>query len=163
MRVISVKMVYFIRKFGVWHFRTFTALIKKSSKFQILLSTRWYFRPTNLTLSTLGKTLITLKYFFLFFFQKTGSDIPCQLSPMETICMKCQKLFSGKNMKNITNMTSAKLAQRVVKVKQFQSFKICMLRIRFCFDRPEVTSTYQLAIYLIISKFSRLFWPDEMI
>ena len=31
--------------------------------------------------------------------------------------MKCQILFSGKNKKNITNLSSAELAQRVVKVK----------------------------------------------
>ena len=36
---------------------------------------------------------------------------------METICMKCQILFSGKNKKNITNLSSAELAQRVVMVK----------------------------------------------
>ena len=32
-------------------------------------------------------------------------------------CMKCQILFSGKNKKNILNLSSAELAQRVVKVK----------------------------------------------
>ena len=31
--------------------------------------------------------------------------------------MKCQNLFSGKNKKNIINLSSAELAQRVVKVK----------------------------------------------
>ena len=30
--------------------------------------------------------------------------------------MKCQILFSGKNQKNIINLVSAELAQRVVKV-----------------------------------------------
>ena len=39
-----------------------------------------------------------LKY-FSYFSQKTGSDILCKLSPLETICMKCQNLFSGKNKK----------------------------------------------------------------
>ena len=33
--------------------------------------------------------------------------------------MKCQILFSGKNKKNITNLPSAELAHRVVKVKIF--------------------------------------------
>ena len=32
--------------------------------------------------------------------------------------MKCQILFSGKNKKNIINMSSAENAQRVVKVKK---------------------------------------------
>ena len=32
--------------------------------------------------------------------------------------MKCQILFSGKNKKNIINLSSAELAKRVVKVKE---------------------------------------------
>ena len=36
--------------------------------------------------------------------------------PEETICMSCQRLFSGKNKKNI-NLSYAEFAQRVVKVK----------------------------------------------
>ena len=32
--------------------------------------------------------------------------------------MKCQILFSGKNKKNITDLSSPELAQRVVKIKQ---------------------------------------------
>ena len=40
-----------------------------------------------------------------FFFPKeTDFDISCKLSPMETICMKCQGLCSGKNKKNIINL-----------------------------------------------------------
>ena len=34
--------------------------------------------------------------------------------------MKCQILFSGKNKKNIINLSSAENAQRVVKVKAFK-------------------------------------------
>ena len=40
-----------------------------------------------------------------------------QMSPMEIMCIKFQIQFSGKNKKNITNMLSAELAQRVVKVQ----------------------------------------------
>ena len=47
----------------------------------------------------------------------TEIDISYKLSPMETICMKCQILFSGNNKKNIINLPSAEFAQRVVKVK----------------------------------------------
>ena len=54
-----------------------------------------------------------LKY-FSYFSKKTGYDISCKL---ETICMKCQILFFGKNKKNIINLSSAENAQRVVKVK----------------------------------------------
>ena len=39
--------------------------------------------------------------YFPNFSQKTGFDISCKLSPMETVCMKCQILFSGKNKKKI--------------------------------------------------------------
>ena len=50
------------------------------------------------------------------FSQNTGFDISCKLSLMETICMKCQILFSEKNKKNIINLSSAELAKRVVMV-----------------------------------------------
>ena len=43
---------------------------------------------------------------------------------METICMKCQILFSRKNEKNTTNLSSAELAQQVVNVKEKNS---CLL------------------------------------
>ena len=55
-----------------------------------------------------------LKY-FSDFSQKKCFDISFKLSPLETICMECQILFSGKNKKNI-NLLSAELALRVVKV-----------------------------------------------
>ena len=49
-----------------------------------------------------------LVIFSLFFFtQKTGFDIACKLSPLETVCMKCQILFSGKNKKQYFKMFSA--------------------------------------------------------
>ena len=54
--------------------------------------------------------------FFLIFPSKIGFDISCKLSPQETICMKCQCLFSGKNKKNI-NLSSAGIAHTAEKVK----------------------------------------------
>ena len=68
-----------------------------------------------LTLSTLGK--VTNWWYFFVFFSETGVDISCKLSPIETVCMKFQILFSGKNKKNIISLSSAELAHRVVKVK----------------------------------------------
>ena len=52
--------------------------------------------------------------------------------------MKCQILFSGKNKKNIINLSSAENAQRVVKVK-FYMVPFCMISSRlqttvFCLD-----------------------------
>ena len=58
-------------------------------------------------------------FLFSYFSQETGVDISCKLSPMETICMKCQILFSWKNKKNI-NLSFAEFVQTVVKVKQGQ-------------------------------------------
>ena len=64
-----------------------------------------------LTLSMLGKNSADdiLKFFFFFsnFSQKTDFDISCKLSPEETICMKCQNLFSGKNKTNTIALSSA--------------------------------------------------------
>ena len=54
---------------------------------------------------------------FFLFFPKTGFDISCKLSPMETICMKCQNLFSGKNKKNISKCRLLKILPRVLSVK----------------------------------------------
>ena len=53
----------------------------------------------------------------LIFCQKIGFDISCKLSPWETICIKCQNLFSGN--KKYFKMLSAELARRVVKVNGF--------------------------------------------
>ena len=64
---------------------------------------------------------------FSYFSQKRGFDIT-----WETICMKCQNLFSGINRENVTNLWSAELAQRVVKVK-CQVF--CYLK---CFSRMQM-------------------------
>ena len=48
------------------------------------------------------------------FSQKNGFDISCKASQMETICMKCLVLFSGKKNKKNINLPSAELVQRVV-------------------------------------------------
>ena len=47
------------------------------------------------------------------------NDISCKLSQMETIGMKSQIKFPAKNKKKITTLSSAELAQRVVKVGFF--------------------------------------------
>ena len=57
-----------------------------------------------------------LMIFFLFFFfpQKTDFNISCKLSPPETICKKCQNLFSGKN---ISICRLLKILPRMLSVK----------------------------------------------
>ena len=84
----------------------------------------YYTNNICLTFSTLGKTFSS-RHFKIF--QTTGFDIPCKLSPSETICMKFENLFSEikkkkKNKKNIINLSSAEFAQIVVKVKQCPVF-----------------------------------------
>ena len=55
--------------------------------------------------------------FFSYFSQKTGFDISCKLSPLETICMNCQSLFSGKNKKKkYFKMSSADILPRVQRI-----------------------------------------------
>ena len=51
------------------------------------------------------------------FWEKTGFDISCKLSPVKIMCMECQILLSGKKKKNIFSLSSAEFAQRVVMVK----------------------------------------------
>ena len=65
-----------------------------------------------------------LKYIFFLFFPENRIRHFMQIVS-ETICMKSQILFSGKNKKNITNLLSAELAQRVVKVKSHPWDQIC--------------------------------------
>ena len=55
-----------------------------------------------LKLSSLGEIVMRRHieiFFFSYFSQKAGFDISCKLSPLETICMKCQNPFSWKNKK----------------------------------------------------------------
>ena len=68
----------------------------------------------KLTLSTLDKIYNRRQFeTFPYLSKKTECDISYKL---ETICMKCHILFSGKSKKNVINLLSAELAKRVVKV-----------------------------------------------
>ena len=59
-----------------------------------------YSKFYNLTFSTLGKIFTKRNIgIFLIFPHKTGFNISCKMSPVETICMKCQNPFSGENKK----------------------------------------------------------------
>ena len=46
--------------------------------------------------------------------QKAGFGISCKLSPLKTICRKCQIQFSGKIKKTVVKLSSVEYAQRVV-------------------------------------------------
>ena len=69
--------------------------------------------------SKLGKNFSrNFEIFFLFFFsKKIGFDTACKLSPLETICMKCQSLFLGEKMRQISMSLLLNLP-RVIKFKQ---------------------------------------------
>ena len=80
-------------------------------------------KASRITLSTLGKTSADgiLKY-ISYFTKKTGFDISCKLSSLKAICMKCKIRFSGGKEKKSYNLSSAELAQRVVKFKPLYCF-----------------------------------------
>ena len=55
-----------------------------------------------------------------YFSQKIGFDIP---SKLETVCVKCQNLCTGKNVK-ISNLSSAEFVWRVIKVNTDLSLQL---------------------------------------
>ena len=67
---------------------------------------------------------MTSWWHFSYFSQKTEFDISCKLSPLETICMKCQILFSGKNRKNVSKYHLLKILPIVLSI-HIRSFRIC--------------------------------------
>ena len=90
--------------------------------------------PMYLTLSRLGEKFSILNdilKYLSYFFQKSGSDIPCKLSPWETISIKCQSLFPEKKVyiyirKMSSIFPSVELAQRVLKIKPWLSETSCL-------------------------------------
>ena len=93
--------------------------------------------------SNLGKIVSRrhTEIFFSYFSQKTEFDI----SPLETIYIKCQILFSGKNIKTI-KFSSAELPKKTLKVKNIRS-------------EFEVSHNIYLFIYLFqncLQRFSNL-------
>ena len=53
---------------------------------------------------------------FFLYSKKTSFVISCKLSPVGTICMKCQVPFSRKNKKNILKCHLLKFLSRVLKI-----------------------------------------------
>ena len=56
--------------------------------------------------------------------------------------MKCQILLSGKNKRNIIKLSSAELAQRVVKVKEYFFMRFFL----FHFSRKNIGCGYSLEV-----------------
>ena len=61
------------------------------------------------TYSAMGEFSRQQIYIFLFFPQKIGLTFHANCLLKETICMKCQILFSGKNNKKYFKMSSAEI------------------------------------------------------
>ena len=96
-----------------------------------------------------------MKY-FSYFSWKTGFVISCKLSPMETICMKCCILFSVKNKKIIINLSSAELAQRVVRVikRKAKTPKVNHMYLIYYLQQVGKRVSALSFIYLILIYFS---------
>ena len=77
------------------------------------------FRTLLTLISTLCKIFSKQNFEIIFLIVPRKQDLTFHANrlPMEMICMKCKILFSGKNKKNTTSLSSAELAQRKVKVK----------------------------------------------
>ena len=111
----------------------------------------------KITLNTLGKNFSRphFEIFFLIFFQKIGFDTSCKLSPYETVCMKCQSLFSGKNKKNIINLSTAEFAQRMV-IAVKPSVSAISTACLVMFSKPGKNfSRKQFKIHIFSSIFAR--------
>ena len=89
---------------------------KKKNKF--VMNTEKYSYCINFYHSLWANSADDKLMMFSYFSQKTGSDISCKLSPLETICMKCQNQFSGKNKKNISICHLLKILYRVLSINQ---------------------------------------------
>ena len=85
-------------------------------------------------------------FFFIFFTQETGFDIPCKLFPLETICLKCQMLFSGKNKKSISKCHLLKILLSVLRINN-KPCNSCRRTILLKFTAPDKvlisTETYR--------------------
>ena len=66
---------------------------------------------------------------FSHFSQRTGFNITCKLSQMETICMKCWVLFSGKNKNNISGCRLLKVLPRMQSINELDMF-VCVEVLR---------------------------------
>ena len=79
--------------------------------------TRQTVLPITTTITTLRANLAGYKLTsFSYFSQKTGLDISCRLSPLETTCMMCANLFCWKIRKKYFRMLSAEIFTSVLSV-----------------------------------------------
>ena len=82
--------------------------------------------------------------YFSYFTQKTGLTIHVNcLHLLETICMKCQILFSGKNKKKYHQFVITELTKRMVKINFFtKTFLCCENSVEYVFvEKQEICKT----------------------
>ena len=99
-----------------------------SSKYLWLQRRRYYIRPNYHTVCLDFSKLLekfVLKYVSTYTLTSTtlwtfSADDKLMIFSKETICMKCQILFSGKNKKNISKWCLLKILPRVLRVKKDQ-------------------------------------------
>ena len=60
----------------------------------------------------------------------------CKLSTLETICMKCQNMLSGKNKKKILTYCLLKILPRVLSVK-YSVIEIIKIKL----TKPKINQT----------------------
>ena len=81
------------------------------------------------------------KDIFVLFFPENRIEISYNLSPLETVRMKCQILFYGKNKKDFINLSSAESAHSVVKILKYLSEKKCY-KIMLFLNNGFIYSTF---------------------
>ena len=96
--------------------------------FNICLKDIFSFGMTHLTISALwGDSADDKLMTFFYFSQKTGFDISCKLSPVETICMNGQNLFSGEKKKKKKKISKCllKFLPRVININIHNTKQNC--------------------------------------
>ena len=86
----------------------------------------------------LGKNSVGDSFKYLSYFPyKIKFEVSHKLSAKETICIKCQSLFPGKNKKHIIIFSAVEFAQRVAEVKGYcmlnSLLRVCSFFIPVCF------------------------------
>ena len=105
---------YFFLGNRIWHFMQIVSkcsiVFWKNKRIINMLSAE-----TAQRVLTINFQQMTFWNSFRIFSQEAEFDISCKLSPIETVCMKCQILLAGKIRKVSSNILSAaEIAQRVV-------------------------------------------------
>ena len=137
-----------------------------SFNFEIFLGftvIRWKF---SLMLNTLGKKLNRFLNIFSYFAQKTGFDTTCKLSPLETICMKCQNLFSGKNIINFLVIFWISLVKFVEKCHSSRPQQLSESKIKFMTQRWNICHYFlHKTLFLTSLEMSKMIlkWSDYTI